>query len=118
MVEGRDARSNDVVIEQDSKVLWSIRLPTGAERNGSALDWAKKTKEGFELSVEYGSRYYYHKRFVFLCKRDKFYLSEVIVDSFDKVNPEHRRKKTVKVKPSFPIEKFYIDDFMLEGVVK
>ena len=75
------------MIKQGDKVLGSIRIFTGVERNGFALDEAKKTKTGFEISVEYGSRYYYHKRFIFICKRQRFYLSKVIVDSFDKVNP-------------------------------
>ena len=107
-----------VDIKQGDKVLGSIRIFTGVERNGFALDEAKKTKTGFEISVEYGSRYYYHKRFIFICKRQRFYLSKVIVDSFDKVNPEHWRKREIMVKPILPLEQFLLDDFMREGVVK
>jgi hypothetical protein len=85
-------------------------------REGFALDDAKKTKTGFEIAVEYGSRYFYHKRFIFICKQQKFYLSKVMVDSFDKVNPQHWWKKEIRVRPILPLEKFFIGDFMLEGV--
>ena len=107
-----------VDIKRGDMVLGSIRIFTDAERNGFALDEAKTTKTGFEISVEYGSRYFYHKRFVFICNQHRFYLTRVFVDSFDKHNPEHWSKKAVRVKPALPLEKFLLDDFMLEGVVK
>jgi hypothetical protein len=110
--------ANYVNIERDGMVLWSIRLPTGIERNGFALNWAKKRKDGFEILVEYGSRFYYAKRFNFICKQHKFYLSKLTVDSFDKFNPEKWHRRIIKVKPHLPLEKFLIDNFMLESVVK
>jgi len=76
-----------VDIKQGDKVLGSIRIFTGVERNGFALDEAKKTQTGFEISVEYGSVIYYHKVFVFICRQHKFYLSKIKVDSFNKHNP-------------------------------
>jgi hypothetical protein len=107
-----------VDIKQGDMVLGSIRIFTGLERNGFALDGAKKTKTGFEISVEYGSVIYYHKAFVFICRQHKFYLSKIRVDSFNKHNPEKWRKKIIRVRPALPLEKFLLDDFMLEGVVK
>jgi hypothetical protein len=107
-----------VDIKQGDIVFGSIRVFTDAERNGFALDEAKTTKTGFEISVEYGSRYFYHKRFVFICRQHRFYLTRVFVDSFDKHNPEHWKKKAVRVRPALPLERFLLDDFMLEGVVK
>ena len=125
VVEVRDPRANYVNIVQGDKVLNSIRLPTGTERNGFGFSWAKKTKAGFEISVEYGSRYYYGKRFNFICKRHKFFLSRIIVDSYDR-NPVKTnsgwevpiKTRVVKVKPNLSREKFVITDFMLEGVVR
>ena len=107
-----------VDIKQGDMVLGSIRIFSDAERNGFALDQAKTTKTGFEISVEYGSRYFYHKRFVFICKQHSFYLTRVFVNSFDKHNPEHWWKKAMRVRPALPLERFLLDDFMLEGVVK
>ena len=107
-----------VEITQGDKVFGSIRVFTERERNGFALDEAKKTNTGFEIAVEYGSRYYYHKQFIFICKKQNFYLSKVIVDSFDKQNPEHSRNKVIKIKPILPLEKFVLENFMMEGIVK
>ena len=107
-----------VEITQGDKVLGSIRVLTDRERNGFALDEAKKTSTGFEIAVEYGSRYYYHKQFIFICQQQKFYLSKVIVDSFDKQNPEHSQNKVIRIKPLLPLEKFVLENFMMEGVVK
>ena len=118
VVEVRESNANYVKIVRGDKVFETIKLPTEIERNGFAVNWAKKTKAGFEISVEYGSRYYYEKRFNFICKQHKFYLSKIIVTSFDKADPEKWNTKVVRIKPNLPLEKFSINDFMLEGVVK
>ena len=115
VVEMRDAE-NSVNILRGDTVLHSIKLPNGVERNGFGFDWAKKTKEGFEIAIEYGSRIFYGKRFIFTCRRHRFYLSKIRVESFDRYNPEKWSSKVVRVQPNLPLEKFSITDFMLEGV--
>lgn len=115
VVEADNPGTNDVNIVQGDKVLWTIKVPTGVERNGFALDWAKKTKEGFEIAVEYGSVIFYSKRFNFICKQGRFYLSKIIVSSFNRHNPEKGKTWVVRPKRMLPLEKFVIDDFMLEG---
>ena len=79
---------------------------------------AKKTKDGFEISIEYGTRIFYHKTFVFICRQHKFHLSRIRVDSFDRHNPAKWSKKVIRVRPNVPLEKFSVTDFMLEGVVQ
>ena len=95
--------ADDVNIVQGGKLLKTISLP-GQEVNGFSLDWARKTKAGFEFSIEYGSRYYYHKQFIFICRRNKFYLSRVIVDSFDKHNPEKSHYKVNRINPTYRLK--------------
>jgi hypothetical protein len=71
-----------------------------------------KTKQGFEISIEYGSRYYYEKRFNFICKQKSFYLNQVKTTTFDKANPEISWKEYNKaIKPSLKLENFLIDEF-------
>ena len=118
VTEALKGKRSTVDIKQGDIILGSIRIFTDSERNGFALDEAKTTKTGFEISVEYGSVIFYHKRFVFICKQHRFYLTRVLVDSFNKHNPKHWWKKSVTVKPALPLEKFHLDDFMREGVVK
>lgn len=117
VVEIKD-EGNSVNIVKGNTIYKTIKLPTGSERNGFGFNWAKKTAEGFEISVEYGSRYYYDKRFNFICKQNEFYLNKIIVDSFDKHNTEKWDTKVIKVKPSVNLSKFLITDFMNEGVVQ
>jgi len=115
--EGIEPRTHSVKIVRGGTVLHTIKLLTDEERNGFGFNGAKKTKEGFEISIEYGSRIYYGKRFIFICKHHKFYLSKISVESFDRHNPESWNKKVIRVRPNVPLEKFLITDFMLEGVV-
>ena len=112
--EGTEPGSNSAKIVRDGAVLHTIKLPTEAEVNGFAVNWVKKTKGGFEIAIEYGTRMYYAKRFNFICKQHKFYLSKIRVDSFDKQNPEKWSRKVISVRPNVSLEKFSVTDFMLE----
>jgi hypothetical protein len=110
--------THPVNIVSEGQVLHTIELPTGEGLNGFAFDGVKKTSQGFEISIEYGSVIYYHKAFVFICRQHQFYLSKIKVDGFNKHNPEKWSKKVIRVRPNVPLEKFFITDFMREGVVK
>lgn len=87
--EGTEPGTHSVNIVRDGRVLHSIKLLTDMERNGFGFDGVKKTKEGFELAIEYGTRIYYGKRFIFTCRHHKFYLSKIRVESFDRHNPRN-----------------------------
>ncbi len=116
--EGTDTGTRSVKIVRGGQVLHTIKLLTDVELNGFAFDGVKKTKGGFELATEYGSRIFYRKNFIFICRHHKFYLSKIGVDSFDRQNPEKWSRKVVRVRPNVPLEKFSITDFMLEGIVQ
>lgn len=114
-----DTDTNSLKIVSGGDVLHTIKLLSDKERNGFAFDGVKKNKEGFELAIEYGSRFFYHKNFIFICKDDKFHLSKIEVDSFDRQNPDKSSKfEVIKVQPNVPLEKFSITDFMLEGIAQ
>lgn len=111
-----DTRTLNIV--RDGTVLHTIKLLTEMDRPGFGFDGAKKTDDGFEISIQYGTRNFYAKTFVFICKEHRFYLSKIRVESFDRQKPEEFSKKVINVQPNVPLEKFSITDFMLEGVVK
>ena len=113
-----DPETNSLKIVSGGAVLHTIKLLSDSERNGFGFNGAKKNKDGFELSIEYGSRIYYEKTFIFICRHHRFYLSKIAVESFDKHNPEKWTRKVVRVRPNVPLEKFSLTDFMLEGVVQ
>ena len=115
---GTEPGTNSVKIVSSGTVLHTIKLLTDVERNGFGFDGVKKTKGGFQLAIEYGSRIFYGKTFIFICRKHKFYLSKIRVDSFDRHNPKKWNSKVIRAQPNLPLEKFFITDFMREGVVK
>ncbi len=100
------ARSLNIAV--DKTIIKTINSPDYV-----FMDAVEKTREGFEISVEYGSRYKYKKQFNFICKQGKFYLTKTKTTYFDGANPETTWKVYSKViKPNLQLEKFLIDDFM------
>lgn len=105
--------SKQVILIENGTTIKKINLPTQFEVNGFALNWAKGTKVGFEISVEYGSRIYYQKDFSFVCRQNSFYLDEVKITTFDKHDPENSWTESIEpVTPALPLEKFQIADFI------
>ena len=108
-----DPNINALKIVRSGHVLYTIKLLSERERPGFAFDGVKKTREGFELAIEYGTRIFYRKNFIFICKDDKFSLSKIEVDSFDRQSPDKSSKyEVIRVKPHLPLDKFSIIDFM------
>lgn len=104
--------SKSVNITEGNTIRETIKLPSQSDVNGFSLNWARETKEGFEISIEYGSRYYYQKNFSFVCEQNNFYLSKVKVESFDKADPEKLKTKDIEINPKLPIERFLITNFI------
>jgi hypothetical protein len=110
--EGAVPGTNSVNIVREGRILQTIKLLTEIEQPGFGFDGAKKTKNGFEISIEYGSRIFYGKTFIFICRQHKFYLSKIKVESFDRQNPEKWSRKVIRVWPNVPLEKFSVTDFI------
>jgi hypothetical protein len=115
MVEYEDDNSKSINIKEGDTIIKKIKLPGQSDVNGFSLNWARETKEGFEISIEYGSRIYYQKEFSFICKQNNFYLSKLKIITFDKHNPETSGEAINKIiKPELPVEKFLISDFLVD----
>ena len=107
---GTVPRVLNVAVGGDIKA--AIKMPTDSDAQ-NFMGSTEKTKEGFDITVEYGTRYYYRKQFKFVCKEGDFYLYKVRVESFDKFDPESREnwdRKEIEVNPNLPIRKFSIFD--------
>jgi hypothetical protein len=105
----------NIVAGDETKV--AIKIPTDSDAQNFSLDSTAKTKEGFEITIEYGTRYYYQKRFDLICKEGNFYLDKVKVTSFDKFDPASRANwdtKEIKIRPNLPVEKFSIFDYLVD----
>jgi hypothetical protein len=118
----RDARHSGTLprnlnIVGGDKIRTTIKIPTDTDAMGFSLRSAEKTREGFEITIDYGSRYYYRKQFNFICKENNFYLYKVKVESFDKHDSESMnnwRKEEIEIKPNLPVEKFLMTDYMAD----
>ncbi len=109
----RDNEFNLVNIVQDEKIVETLKLPTGLSQNGFALNWAKRTKSGVEISIEYGSRFYYQKNFIFECVNHQLYLTKINITTFDKHNPEKSwKERKTDVKPKVPLSNFKVTDYI------
>jgi len=103
----------NIVVGDEIKT--TIKIPTDSDANGFSLDSAEKTKQGFEISIQYGTRYYYEKRFDFVCEEGSFYFYKVKTEIRDKNYPENwdkPDKKEIQIKPNLPIEKFSMLDYL------
>jgi hypothetical protein len=111
----REHDANLIYVTRSETTVETIKLPTGLVVNGFSVNFVKKTKNGFQFSVEYGSRYYYEKTFYFNCRDGKFFLTQLRVQSHDQANPEKTSKNSlVKIRPAVKLERFDISNYMKE----
>ncbi len=94
--------------------LRTERLPNQAEVKKFKLDPLRKTENGFELSMEYGDRYYHSKRFEFECDNGEFVLTRMSADRFDTNNPSRISKKDSAVKARTPWERFGLRLYLID----
>jgi len=107
--------SNFINLFQGGATPKIIKLPTGLSVNGFALNYVKKTGNGFLFSIEYGSRFYYGKEFHFVCKGGEFYLTKVFVRTHDQADPENSTKEsTMRITPPVSLDRFSIANYMKE----
>jgi hypothetical protein len=110
----------DLNIVVGEKVIAKIELPrVDAEAKNFSLNYAKQTKAGFEIKVDWGgSLDHYEIRFNFKCKEKSFYLYEVQKISFSTTKPDSgtfwdkEKTKVTKIEPNLPIEKFVMIDYL------
>ena len=108
----------DLKIIIGDETVAKIKLPNSEAKNFS-LNPVGKTKEGFEIKVEWGGGlYHYEIQFNFRCKENYFYLYKVKNENFSTTNPDSgnfwdkKETKVTKIEPNLPIEKFVMLDYL------
>lgn len=108
----------NIVVGDEIKAKIELPIPDSEVKNFS-LNSVEKTKEGFEVKVDWGGgKYHYEIQFNFRCKDNHFYLYKVKNENFSTTNPDSgnfwdkKETKETKVEPSLPIEKFVMTDYM------
>lgn len=91
--------SRQIIIVSNKNILAKLALPSVDDYMGFSVNWIKKTKLGFQLSLEYGSRIYYQKDFDFEIYNNDVYLTKVKVITFDKDTTKSEKVKIFKVHP-------------------
>jgi hypothetical protein len=109
----------DLNVVVGDEVMATIELPKESEVKNFSLNSVEKTKDGFEVRVDWGGGiYHYEIQYNFRCKEDHFYLYKVRKESFSTKNPDSgvsldiKRTKVIKIEPNLPIEKFVMTDYL------
>ncbi|MDA3616332.1 hypothetical protein [Polluticaenibacter yanchengensis] len=106
----------ELSIQKGKLIIGNIKIPTQKDIQGFAVNWIKETKSGFEISIEYGgSSRYYHKDFRFYYENGDFILKDILINTFDKRNPEDEKSYTKKIdmiKETIKGKDFKIADFL------
>jgi hypothetical protein len=94
---------NDILIH-------TIDVPNSLDCSGFSINWIKKNRQGFEISIEYGTVNYWHKIFYFIYINESFYLYKIESGTFNKNSPElyYKQSDTVNL---LPINKFSITNY-------
>lgn len=101
-----------LLIQKDHVTHGKIFFVTPDIAQGFSVNWIKETNLGFEISIEYGSRFYVQKNFQFIFENNSFYLTKIITSSFDKYSPEKYEKSTKKIQKPIKITSFNMENFM------
>lgn len=106
--------NQSIVFAEGNNIRRTVKMPTQTDAANFSLDHFGETKNGFEIAIEYGSKYYYRKSFNFVCEKDNFYFDKVSVEKFEKNNPSKITKKEVKMNPKEPLERFSFTGFLID----
>lgn len=98
-----------LLVYQGKIIVGEIEIPTQESIQGFAVNWIRENENGFEISVEYGSRYYRQKDFYFHYEGGVFLLKNILSTSFDKHNAESMNSFDKKNDTIFPPVK--LNDF-------
>ncbi|MEO6589723.1 MAG: hypothetical protein ABIP06_10495, partial [Pyrinomonadaceae bacterium] len=102
------------IFAEGNTIKRTVKMPTANDAANFSLDHFGETKNGFEIAVEYGSKYYYRKSFDFVCEKDNFYFDKVGVERFEKNNPKNTTKKENKLNPKEPLERFSFTGYLID----
>src|SRR5690606_865068 len=83
-----DRESRIVSIQSGSGQVTTISWPSQSEINGFSLNSVRRMEDTIEISVEYGSRFYFEKAFRFACVKERLLLTDIQIVTFDKMDPE------------------------------
>jgi hypothetical protein len=106
--------SEHIILAEGNAIRRTVKMPDASDAPNFSLDRFGETKQGVEIAVEYGSKYYYRKSFNFVCDGGDLYFDRVSTERFEKNNPGKIEKKVVKMNPKEPLERFSFTGFLID----
>ena len=106
--------NQSIVFAEGNTIRRTVKMPTETDAPNFSLDRFAETKNGFEIAVEYGSKYFYRKSFEFVCEKNDFYFDKVGVEKFEKDKPENITRKEIKLNPKEPLERFSFTGYLID----
>jgi hypothetical protein len=103
--------SHILFIRLHGKDIYALKLPS-QEKSYYLLRGVKKIQNGIEMDVEFGSRYYFYKKFIFVCNNGGLLLDQIKVESLDKAHPSNWKFRTVLVRPRILLNRFALDRYL------
>ena len=80
------------------------------------LDDVSRLRNGFKMDVEFGSRYFFHKTLIFVCRRGGFELDRIETQTFDKFDPDKWRHRTRIVRPRVALKRFNLEKYLINDL--
>jgi len=105
----------NIVIGEETVAKIELPIPDSEAKNFS-LNSVEKTKQGFEMKVDWGGwQWHYYLQYYFKCKDGNFFLYKMKKESIEGKDPGDLKnwiKKETKIEPNVPIEKFVMTDYL------
>lgn len=101
-------RIKKIVINQGNKTVASVLLPNSEDIKNFSISEIVEIERGFKIVADWGGgNYFYGREFYFTFKANQFYFDSLEMKSYIQ-EPEKETKKTKKIIPLIPINKFDI----------
>ncbi len=84
----QDPDRKEILIIDDMDTIIRSFIPNDLDLMGFSIEKLHVHNDTMVLSVEYGSRYYYYKEFVFKCVKSDVFMVAIKSESFDKADPD------------------------------
>lgn len=110
-----NCKNQKYLINQNLRTIAEILLPRNAECVEVAnffVDGIREDKKGFQISIEYGTRFFYNKIFYFKYYNNSFYLYQIKTVSFDKANPDIWKTKIKKMNPKIKVINLNLEKYL------
>jgi hypothetical protein len=112
LIRARTYTAHQLRLVQHRRLLYTLDFPSQDERQGFAVNWVRKTPQGFALSIEYGTRVWVTRHFFFAYRQHHFYLVQIRTMRLDKFRPEKLTKTTKTLVHPVELSHFVLTNYM------